>query len=115
MLASLATLLGPPPANAHPLGQNSINHLTLVRISSDRIALLYILDQAEFLTLRQRDLTEEQIIAFKLEEVQRRADFRRLVDAGLVTQRGRGRNTRYHASDALRADVPVASQAEAAV
>ena len=32
-------------------------------------------------------------------------DFRRLLDAALVEQRGRGRNIRYHASDALREDV----------
>lgn len=29
-------------------------------------------------------------------------DFRRLLDVGLLSQRGRGRNTRYHASDASR-------------
>lgn len=33
------------------------------------------------------------------------ADFRRLVDADLVEQRGRGRSIRYHASARLRADV----------
>jgi Fic family protein len=33
------------------------------------------------------------------------ADFRRLLDAGLVEQRGRGRNIRYHASAQLREDV----------
>jgi Fic family protein len=32
-------------------------------------------------------------------------DLRRLLDAGLITQQGRGRNTRYYASDQLRADV----------
>jgi Fic family protein len=32
-------------------------------------------------------------------------DFRRLLDAGLVEQRGRGRNIRYYASDGLRSDV----------
>lgn len=32
-------------------------------------------------------------------------DFRRLLDAGFVVQRGRGRNTRYDASEELRADV----------
>lgn len=32
------------------------------------------------------------------------ADLRRLLDSGLVTQRGRGRNIRYHASDQLRDD-----------
>jgi DNA-binding transcriptional regulator PaaX len=30
------------------------------------------------------------------------ADLRRLVDAGLLTQHGRGRNVHYRASDALR-------------
>jgi Fic family protein len=35
-------------------------------------------------------------------------DFRRLVDVDLLSQRGRGRNIRYHASDALRGDVAVA-------
>jgi Fic family protein len=32
-------------------------------------------------------------------------DLRRLLDAGLVVQRGKGRNTRYVASDALRGDL----------
>ena len=32
-------------------------------------------------------------------------DFRRLLDFGLLSQRGRGRNIRYHASDSLRAQV----------
>jgi Fic family protein len=32
-------------------------------------------------------------------------DLRRLLDAGLVTQRGKGRNTRYVASSALREDL----------
>ena len=32
-------------------------------------------------------------------------DFRRLLDAGLVDQRGRGRNIRYHARETLRAAV----------
>lgn len=35
-------------------------------------------------------------------------DFRRLVDAGLVAARGRGRSTRYHASDDLREHVAAA-------
>jgi Fic family protein len=34
------------------------------------------------------------------------ADFRRLLDAGLVEQRGKGRSTRYYASDRLRAELP---------
>jgi len=35
-------------------------------------------------------------------------DFRRLLDAGLIIQAGRGRNIRYHASDDLRAQVSAA-------
>lgn len=41
------------------------------------------------------------------------ADFRRLLDAGLIVQRGRGRNIRYHASEALHADVARALEARA--
>lgn len=33
------------------------------------------------------------------------ADFRRLLDGGLVKQRGKGRSTRYHASERLRAEI----------
>jgi Fic family protein len=33
------------------------------------------------------------------------ADFRRLLDAGLVSQRGRGPTTRYHASEKLRSEL----------
>ncbi len=33
------------------------------------------------------------------------ADFRRLLDAGLVEQRGKGRSTRYYASERLRAEL----------
>jgi Fic family protein len=40
-------------------------------------------------------------------------DFRRLLDVGLLIQRGRGRNIRYHASDALRRDVATAIEAAA--
>lgn len=38
-------------------------------------------------------------------------DLRRLVDAGLVLQRGKGRTTRYVASEALRRDLPGAAAA----
>ena len=34
------------------------------------------------------------------------ADFRRLLDAGLVEQEGRGRSTRYRAGERLRAELP---------
>jgi len=40
-------------------------------------------------------------------------DLRRLLDAGLITQRGRGRSIRYHASDKLRDDVSQTTAARA--
>lgn len=39
------------------------------------------------------------------------ADLRRLLDADLIKQRGRGRTTRYHASDQLRNDISRAAAA----
>jgi nickel/cobalt exporter len=50
-LAALA-----PPALAHPLGNFTVNHLTYVKISADRIDLLYILDEAEIPTFREQQL-----------------------------------------------------------
>jgi hypothetical protein len=42
-------------------------------------------------------------------------DFRRLLDAGLVIQQGRGRATRYLASDSLRGDLRLDLDAERSV
>jgi Fic family protein len=39
-------------------------------------------------------------------------DLRRLLDAGLINQRGRGRSTRYYASDQLRAEVAAVTDQE---
>jgi hypothetical protein len=39
-------------------------------------------------------------------------DLRRLSDAGLLALRGRGKTTRYHASDGLRAEVGAAEGGE---
>ena len=46
--------LAPSPASAHPLGNFTINHLSQVRISSDRVEVHYILDQAEIPTFQER-------------------------------------------------------------
>ena len=63
---------GPPgTAQAHPLGQFSVNHVTYAKVSSDRIEIVYILDQAEVPTFREKDLTDEQVIDEKVEEVRR--------------------------------------------
>ena len=44
------------PAAAHPLGNFSVNHLSTVSISSDRVEVRYMLDQAEIPTVQERGL-----------------------------------------------------------
>jgi len=72
--AALCLLLGATAtaAGAHPLGNFSINHLTQVRISRDRVDLRYILDQAEIPTFQERGVPPSEILARKREEVGRR-------------------------------------------
>ena len=70
-LACLAGLALPGSAAAHPLGQFSVNHVTYAKVSTDRIELVYILDQAEVPTFREKDLTDQQVIDAKVEEVER--------------------------------------------
>ena len=60
------------PAAAHPLGNFSENHLTRVSISSDRIDVHYILDQAEIPTFQERGRSAAQVLAAKRAEVARR-------------------------------------------
>jgi nickel/cobalt transporter (NicO) family protein len=42
-----------PPADAHPLGNFSVNHLSQVRISEGTVEVHYILDQAEIPTFQE--------------------------------------------------------------
>ena len=58
-----------PAASAHPLGNFSMNHLTSVAVSDDRIDLRYVLDQAEIPTVQERGLPREEILTRKREEV----------------------------------------------
>ena len=62
---------GPPAASAHPLGNFSINHLTRVKVSSDRVEARYILDQAEIPTFQERGLSPGDVLAKKRDEVAR--------------------------------------------
>jgi ABC-type nickel/cobalt efflux system permease component RcnA len=74
--AILATLLAllvlPAAASAHPLGNFSINHLTTVSVSSDRVDVRYVLDQAEIPTFQERGLSDAEVLARKQAEVRRR-------------------------------------------
>src|SRR5262245_41203239 len=68
-LAALAACA--PAASAHPLGNFSINHLTQVRISVDRVDLNYVLDQAEIPTFQERDLSSAEVLQRKRAEIVR--------------------------------------------
>ena len=70
-LVMAGALVAPTAADAHPLGNFSINHLTQVRISGDRIDLRYTLDQAEIPTFQERGLSAAQVIARKRAELVR--------------------------------------------
>lgn len=68
-LAILAFQAG--DAEAHPLGNFTVNHLTEIRISSDRVDLRYILDQAEIPTFQARRQSEPERIAAVMSELRR--------------------------------------------
>ena len=70
-LAALVLAVAATPAGAHPLGNFSINHQTRVKISSDRVELLYILDQAEIPTAQERGLSTREVVVRKRAEVDR--------------------------------------------
>jgi nickel/cobalt transporter (NicO) family protein len=67
----LAGAFGTGEAHAHPLGNFSVNHLTEVRVSTDRIDALYVLDQAEVPTFQERGLSADEVLARKRAEVSR--------------------------------------------
>jgi nickel/cobalt transporter (NicO) family protein len=71
LLAALALLALAAPAGAHPLGNFSINHLTVVRASSDRVDVRYVLDQAEIPTFQERGMPSARVLERKRAEVAR--------------------------------------------
>jgi nickel/cobalt transporter (NicO) family protein len=66
-LAALALLA--PAAMAHPLGNFSINHVSTVKISEDRVDVLYVLDEAEIPTTQQRGESRAEVIQSKQGEL----------------------------------------------
>ena len=70
LLLALAILaLSAPAAAAHPLGNFSINHLTTVEVSKDRVDLHYVLDQAEIPTVEERRLPRSEVLDRKRREI----------------------------------------------
>jgi nickel/cobalt exporter len=91
LLAAAVLLAMPEGAAAHPLGNFSINHLTQVRVSANRIDALYILDQAEIPTFQERGLSPAQVLERKRAEVARR--LRLTVDGRATALRFAGAGT----------------------
>lgn len=58
-------------AQAHPLGNFTVNHLTEIRFSADGVDLRYILDQAEIPTFQARRQSESERVAGVLAELRR--------------------------------------------
>jgi ABC-type nickel/cobalt efflux system permease component RcnA len=72
LVAGLLVLaVGAVGAEAHPLGNFSVNHLVQVKASADRIELRYLLDQAEIPTFQERGRSDAEVIAAKRAEVRR--------------------------------------------
>lgn len=72
ILLHFALGAGAPAAQAHPLGNFSVNHIARVAVSDDRVDVRYILDQAEIPTFQERRASREQVLAAKRAEVARR-------------------------------------------
>jgi nickel/cobalt exporter len=60
--AVCALALLPGAAQAHPLGNLSVNHLSEVSLSVDRVDVRYVLDQAEIPTFQQRGLARAEVL-----------------------------------------------------
>jgi nickel/cobalt transporter (NicO) family protein len=73
-LVAAALVVVAPSASAHPLGNFSINHLDRLKVSSDRVDVVYILDQAEIPTFQERGFSSAQVLTRKRAEVSRRLE-----------------------------------------
>lgn len=99
LLVFVAIALSGAEAEAHPLGNFTVNHLTQVAVTADGVQLRYILDVAEIPTFQARNLSRAQVLERARQEVARRlvvtVDGRRVAlrDAGtalLSFPRGQG-------------------------
>ena len=92
--ALLALAVLPAAASAHPLGNFSVNHLSRVSISQDRVDVRYVLDEAEIPTFQQRALSDAELLRSKRAEVARRLEL--TVDGRGVALRPTGEGTVAH-------------------
>ena len=68
--AAAILALTAPGAQAHPLGNFSINHQSTVSISADHVEVRYVLDQAEIPTVQERSVPRGELLERKLAEVE---------------------------------------------
>ena len=97
-----------PRADAHPLGNFSVNHLSVVSVSDDRVDVRYVLDQAEIPTVQEDRLSRAEVLGRKRAEVERRlvltVDGRRVaLRPGRAAAAALPRRRRRAADDAARA------------
>lgn len=72
LLAFVAIASWTTDANAHPLGNFTVNHLTQISVADDAVQLRYILDIAEIPTFQARRQSRVQILQRARQEVARR-------------------------------------------
>jgi nickel/cobalt transporter (NicO) family protein len=73
LVATVALALTTAPgAQAHPLGNFSVNHLSTLSVSDDHISVRYVLDQAEIPTVQEDNLSRTEVLRRKQDEVARR-------------------------------------------
>jgi nickel/cobalt transporter (NicO) family protein len=72
VFAAMAPALSATVADAHPLGNFTVNHLTRVSVTDDAIQLRYILDIAEIPTFQARHQPRAQILQRARQEIARR-------------------------------------------
>jgi nickel/cobalt transporter (NicO) family protein len=95
VLAGLAALVAPAAANAHPLGNFTINRFAAVELAGDRVYVRYALDLAEIPTFQERNRSRRPDFARALGEgLELRLDGRRVpltvVDSRTETRPGAG-------------------------
>jgi nickel/cobalt transporter (NicO) family protein len=70
VIAAAVLALAAPSAQAHPLGNFSINHVSTVSISDHRVDVRYVLDQAEVPTVQEQGVPRAELLERKLGEVE---------------------------------------------
>jgi len=115
--ALVALALLPAAASAHPLGNFTVNHVTRVSVSADRVDVRYLLDEAEIPTFQQRAVADAELLARKREEVERRLVL--TVDGRRVALRPAGEGTIAHPQGqgglrTTRVELPLVARVEGA-